>query len=114
MSLKDKQSRKQFRKNRVRSVIFGTKKRPRVSARASLTGMFVQFIDDEQGKTLVSGSDKGTKGTKTEKAKLLGKKLAEAAKKIKISSVVFDRGGNKYHGRVKALADAMRESGLKF
>ena len=114
MSIKDKQSRKLFRKTRVRSIVFGTKKRPRVSARASLTGMFVQFIDDEQGKTLVSGSDKGTKGTKTEKAKILGEKLAQEAKKVGISSVVFDRGGNKYHGRVKALADALREGGLKF
>ena len=77
-----------------------------------------QIIDDKVGKTLVAVSDKdltkGTKGTKVEKARIIGKILAEKASKKNIKEVVFDRGRYKYHGRVKALAEGAREGGLKF
>src|SRR3989338_2042054 len=101
-----------MRANRVRAKIKGTAKRPRVSVYASLTSMFVQIIDDEAGATIVSGRDSAYKGTKTEKAVALGKDLAGMAKQKKINHVVFDRGSRKYHGRVKALEDAMRGGGL--
>ena len=81
----------------------------------SLRGMYVQLIDDVAGKTLAAASLKEAKGKHTvEGAGKLGKLIAEKAKKEKISSIVFDRAGYKYHGRVKALADAAREGGLQF
>jgi large subunit ribosomal protein L18 len=73
-----------------------------------------QLIDDISGKTLASAHDMKEKGSKMEKAKKVGESLAESAKGKKIESCVFDRNGYKYHGRVKALADAAREGGLKF
>jgi large subunit ribosomal protein L18 len=106
---------------RVRSKVVGTLERPRLNVYRSLNNIYAQVIDDTQGHTLlaVSTLDPALKGelmekTKTEQAALVGKVLAERAMQAGITSVVFDRGGYKYHGRVKALAEASRESGLQF
>jgi large subunit ribosomal protein L18 len=74
----------------------------------------VQIVDDTQAKTLASSSSYKLKGTKIEQAEMLGGQIAEIAKKSKIKRVVFDRGGNKFHGRIKALAEAARKAGLEF
>ena len=108
------------RKRRVRSKIFGTKTRPRLSVFRSNKYIYGVLIDDEDGKTLVSVGDKKlgkevkTDMTKSDRARLAGKKLAELARKKKISKVVFDRGPYKYLGRIKAYAEGAREGGLKF
>ena len=104
------------RHSRIRRKISGTDIKPRVSIFRSNKSLQVQLIDDENSKTLVGMSSKAItdKVTKTEKAKLLGKKFADACLAIGKDIVVFDRGGYKYHGRVKALADSLREAGLKF
>jgi large subunit ribosomal protein L18 len=106
---------------RVRTKVSGTPERPRLSVYRSLGHIYVQVIDDHSGKTLVSASslDSETKknlkgGGNIAAAKVIGKAIADRAKSAGISKVVFDRGGYKYHGRVKALADAAREAGLKF
>jgi large subunit ribosomal protein L18 len=110
---KQKQTR---RHARVRSQISGTIERPRFSVFRSNKGLFLQLIDDLNGKTLVSVSNKDAKekGTKTDLSFELGKLIAEKAKAKKITAVVFDRGSYKYHGRVKAVADGAREGGLLF
>lgn len=114
MQTKKVQNR-QSRKRRVRGKISGSAKRPRMSVFRSLRGMTVQLIDDGAGKTLATASLKEAKGKRTvEGAAKLGKLIADKAKKKKIGKVVFDRSGYKYHGRVKALADAAREGGLQF
>lgn len=107
--------------SRIRARISGTAERPRVSVFRSLENIFVQIIDDVNGVTLVSAStiDKEVKalvknGGNIEAATTVGKKLAERALAKNIKSVVFDRGGYIYTGRVKALADAAREAGLEF
>jgi large subunit ribosomal protein L18 len=109
------------RHRRVRIHISGTPARPRLAVFRSLAEIHVQVIDDEQGVTLVAASSidhelrekvKGLK--KTEQARLVGQLVAERAKNKGIAEVVFDRGGFRYIGRVKALADAAREAGLKF
>ena len=93
----------------------GTVKRPRLVVYRSLKYIYAQLVDDMKHNTLVFASSLGVKkGTKTEKSKECGKKLAELAKKKKIKTIAFDRSGYKYHGRVKALADGAREGGLKF
>ncbi len=104
------------RKNRIRSTVIGTAERPRMSVHISLRNVSVQIIDDTAGKTLLASSTANSKakGNLTEKAAAIGVEIAEKAKKAKINSVVFDRNGRKYHGRVKALADAAREKGLEF
>ena len=116
--MKQTQNKKISKRSRihkkVRSVISGTSEVPRLSVFRSSRFMYAQLIDDVSGKTLASASDMGAKGTKTERAKLTGVKLAENAKQNKIKKVVFDRGGFSYAGRVKALADGAREGGLKF
>ncbi|MBI2679271.1 MAG: 50S ribosomal protein L18 [Candidatus Koribacter versatilis] len=111
---------------RIREKVAGTSERPRLNVYRSLNHIYVQLIDDAAGTTIVSASTnekagtKGAKGTKkptggnVASAKALGKMIAERAKAKGVSSVVFDRGGYIYHGRVKALADAAREAGLKF
>ena len=106
---------------RVRKRIAGTSKRPRLNVYRSLSQIYAQVIDDNKSHTLVSASTldselkKQLKGLKkTEQARLVGELVAERAKKKGIREVVFDRGGYKYHGRVKALAEAARESGLVF
>lgn len=108
--------KKAQRKNRIRAKVSGTAVRPRLAVSTSNKHIIAQLIDDEAGKTLgyVSDENLNLKGTKSEKAKVVGENIAELAKKAKISTVVFDRGGKLYHGRVKALAEGAREKGLKF
>jgi large subunit ribosomal protein L18 len=97
------------RKNRVRAKISGSESRPRLSVFRSNTHIYAQVIDDVTGKTLCSASDlKITEGTKTEHAVTVGADVASKMKTLKIETVVFDRNGFKYHGRVKALAEAVR------
>jgi len=105
---------------RIRKKLQGTAERPRLNVYRSLNHIYVQVIDDLSGKTLVSAStaegkkeDRRTGGN-VASAKALGKAIAERAKEKGVTKVVFDRGGYIYHGRVKALADAAREAGLKF
>jgi large subunit ribosomal protein L18 len=109
------------RHSRVRKNISGTAERPRLNVFRSLSGIYVQVIDDQSGRTLVSAStvDRDLRETlkgmkKSEQAKAIGKAVAERAKSKGIDSVVFDRGGYRYIGRVKALADGAREGGLQF
>jgi large subunit ribosomal protein L18 len=106
------------RHRRVRRRIYGTAERPRLVVFRSNHGIQAQLVDDTQAKTLASANHtqlkKAFKGTKSEQAAEVGKLLAENAKKAGIDSVVFDRGGYLYHGRVKALAESAREGGLKF
>jgi len=106
---------------RVRTKVTGTTERPRLSVYRSLGHIYAQVIDDHRGKTLVSASSVDTDTKKNLKgggnvaaAKVIGKAIAERAKAAGVTKVVFDRGGYKYHGRVKALADAAREAGLQF
>jgi len=106
-------------KMRIRKVVSGTADRPRLSVFRSNQEIYAQVIDDLAGRTLVAASsrEKGITektSTKTEKAKQVGALIAERAKEAGIDAVVFDRGGYLYHGRVKALAEAAREGGLKF
>lgn len=112
-----KKQQKKIRQKRVRAKIFGTKNKPRLNIFRSLNYINVQLIDDTEGKTLLSASDKEIKAkkvTKVEKAKEVGKLVAKKALEQNIKSVVFDRAGYKYHGRVKAVADGAREGGLEF
>ncbi|NPA26820.1 MAG: 50S ribosomal protein L18 [Chloroflexi bacterium] len=119
-----KLSRNEARKRRhkrVRKKVHGTPERPRLNVFRSLTHIYAQIIDDEAGTTLVSAStiDRELRPlmagkTKTEQARLVGEKLAERALAKGITRVVFDRGGYKYFGRVKALADGARAGGLEF
>ncbi len=103
---------------RIRRKVRGTAERPRLAVFRSLAHIYAQIIDDDAGKTLVAASsvDKGAKtnGGTVAAAKAIGKLVAERAKEKGIVTVVFDRGGYRYHGRVKALADAARAAGLEF
>ncbi|MBI2325300.1 MAG: 50S ribosomal protein L18 [Chloroflexi bacterium] len=100
---------------RVRKGVAGTGERPRLAVFRSLSHIYAQVIDDRSGRTVAAASDLGVgTGKKSEKAKQVGQAIAERAKAIGIGEVVFDRGGYRYHGRIKALADAARESGLRF
>ena len=103
---------------RIRRKVAGTTVRPRLAIFRSVAHIYAQVIDDAQGQTLVSASsldkDGKTNGGNVAAAKAIGKLVAERAKEKGIKSVVFDRGGYQYHGRVKALADAAREAGLEF
>ena len=115
----DRNKARTARHARVRNKVVGTKSVPRLNVFRSNSNIFAQIIDDEASKTLVSASsiDKELKienGGNIEAASKVGELLAKRAKKAKISEVVFDRGGYLYHGRVKALAEAARENGLKF
>ncbi len=102
-------------KKKIRAKILGTSVRPRLSVFRSNKFIYAQVIDDMKGSTLVSASDqKIAKGTKTEHAKAVGKMVAEACLKAKIDSVIFDRNGFKYTGRIKLVADEARAGGLKF
>ena len=102
-------------KTRIRGKVSGTAQRPRMTVFRSNKQIYVQVIDDLAGKTLVSASSKGSEpGTKTEIAAQVGKAIAAAALAAGITEVVFDRNGYLFHGRVKSLADAAREGGLKF
>ena len=105
------------RHKRVRGKVAGTAGRPRLVVTRSNRGIVAQLVDDTAGRTLASASwlqVKSFKGAKTGQAAEVGKLLAEKAKQANIDAAVFDRGGYLYHGRVKALADAAREGGLKF
>jgi large subunit ribosomal protein L18 len=107
------------RQVRVRKKISGTPERPRLVVTKSARHLFAQVIDDVAGKTLASASTmetdlRGSADDKTAKAKTVGGLLAERAKAVGVDSVVFDRAGNKYHGRIAALADGAREGGLGF
>lgn len=115
---RDKLARRHLR---VRLRVFGTQARPRLSVYRSKTHVYAQIIDDTAGRTLAAASSldpelrQGLKsGGTTDAAKAVGKLLASRAKAANIVAVVFDRGGRLYHGRIKALAEASREGGLKF
>lgn len=120
MAIKDQKAYRRNRiKNRIRKVVNGSAIRPRLCVFRSNKDIYAQLIDDECAKTLLAASSLTkelslVKVTKTEKAKLVGKLIAEKAIESGITEVVFDRGGNLYHGRIKALAEAARENGLKF
>src|SRR6516165_12297373 len=113
-----KNKKRGFSHDRIRKKLQGTAERPRLNVYRSLNHIYVQVIDDLNGETLVAASSAEGEGKKTggnvAAAKSVGKTIAERAKAKGISKVVFDRGGYIYHGRVKALADAAREGGLKF
>ncbi len=118
---KDKAARLQKRKWSLRSSLFGSVERPRLSVFRSDKHIYAQVINDFDGKTLVAAASTATdirgdlkNGGNIEAAKRVGKAIAEKAKAAGITKVAFDRGGRKYHGRVKALADAAREGGLQF
>jgi large subunit ribosomal protein L18 len=106
-------------KLRIRKNLAGTPERPRMSVYRSNKQIYTQLVDDVTGKTILSASSRekeiaGQKVNKIEQAKLVGKNIADKAKDKGIDNVVFDRNGYLYHGRVKSLADAARENGLKF
>jgi large subunit ribosomal protein L18 len=108
---------KKRRQGRIRAKISGTAETPRVAVFRSNKNIFVQFIDDVSGKTIFSntiGTKTKVKGAKTETAGKIGETLAQKAIEAGISKIVFDRGGYKYHGRIKALAEGLRKGGLKF
>ncbi len=115
-NIKNIKTQKRLRiKKKVRSKVFGTASLPRLSIFRSAKHIYAQIIDDTAGITLASASDaKIATGSKSEKAAGVGKLVAQAGKEKKIDNVVFDRNGFKYTGRVKLLADAAREAGLKF
>jgi len=116
-------NRKEYRRHRIklriRKVVTGTAEQPRLTVFRSNKQIYAQIINDLEGKTLVSVSSRipevsGTPMPKIEQAKLVGKMIAERAKEAGIEDVVFDRNGYLYHGRIKSLAEAAREGGLKF
>lgn len=112
-SSKMKTVRRQRRKTGIRKRVTGTPERPRLTVYRSLNHIYVQVIDDLDGRTLASASSIKGKGGNVEAAKEVGKQIAEKAKQAGVTQVAFDRNGFRYHGRVKALADAAREGGLK-
>ncbi len=105
-----------FRKKRTRAKIHGTAERPRLAVHFSNTHITAQIINDDKGATLAYATTIGSKttGTKTERAAIVGKQIAEKAKKSKVTKVVFDRGSKLYAGRMSALAEAARKGGLEF
>jgi large subunit ribosomal protein L18 len=114
-----KLERRQKIRYRIRHKIAGTAQKPRLAIFRSNKDIYVQLIDDEAGNTLASASSRekdiaAQKGTKVEKSKLVGQVIGRKAKELGIAKVVFDRGGNLYHGRVKNVADGAREAGLEF
>lgn len=119
MNPKVKTQKKQNIRYRVRAKVSGTAQKPRLAVFRSNTDIYVQLIDDANGQTLASASSRdkdivSQKGTKTEISKLVGSAIARKATSLGLNQVVFDRGGNLYHGRVKAIADGAREGGLQF
>ncbi|RUM58557.1 MAG: 50S ribosomal protein L18 [Persephonella sp.] len=123
MAKKTRREKRLIRHKRIRKKVFGTAERPRLAFYKSLNNLYAQIIDDDKGHTLVSASTiskdfvekYGFRGGKNiDIAKKLGELIAEKALAQGITDVVFDRGGFKYHGKVKAFADAVREKGLKF
>jgi large subunit ribosomal protein L18 len=114
MSRQTTQQKKMRIKRKIRALVSGTEATPRLSVYRSNNYMYAQLIDDARGVTIASASDMKAKGTKMDGAIAAGKELAKAAKAKGVEKVVFDRNGFKYAGRIKALADAAREAGLKF
>ncbi len=121
MRTQDKQRLQQLRHWRIRKKVIGTAERPRMAVRFTGENIYVQFIDDGAGKTIASAStmhkdtpNKEKLGANVNGAKAIGAIAAEAAKSKGIKAVVFDRSGARFHGKVKALADAAREAGLQF
>lgn len=118
ISRKTKSDKRDARKARVRAKVYGTAACPRLSVYKSLTNIYAQIIDDEAGATLVSAStldaEVKTKASNIEAAKEVGALVAKRALEKNIETVVFDRNGNLYHGKVKELAEAARAAGLKF
>jgi large subunit ribosomal protein L18 len=115
----DKLIKRQNIRYRIRKKIAGTPEKPRLSVFRSNSEIYAQLIDDNNGKTIAAASSRdkdivAQKGTKTEKSKLVGLAIARKATELGIQKVVFDRGGNLYHGRVKAIAESAREGGLQF
>ena len=117
MSKQTRRESRTRRHQRVREKIRGSAGRPRLAVFRSITHIYAQLIDDDSGRTLVEASSVGVKdgkGRKSERAKAVGAMLGEKAKAKGIGEAVFDRGGYRYHGRVKALGDAARSAGLRF
>jgi large subunit ribosomal protein L18 len=116
----DTRAARQKRHRRIRVRLSGSEQRPRLSVFRSLHHIYAQLIDDARGVTLASASTvetdarSGLSGTKSDRARAVGKTLADRAREHGIHSVVFDRGGYLYHGRVRALAEGAREAGLEF
>ena len=113
----EKQEKRYRRHKKIRAKVFGTADKPRLCVFRSEKHIYAQLIDDEKAKTIVTSSDlefKKNRGTKVAKAKEVGKLIAKKAKDLKVEKVVFDRGGYKYHGRVRAVAEGAREGGLIF
>jgi large subunit ribosomal protein L18 len=109
-----KDSRRRKIRKRIRATISGSAKTPRLAVFRSNKEIYAQVIDDISGKTLAAASSKDVEGTKIDQATQVGKLISEKSQAAGVSNVVFDRGGYLYHGRVKALAEGARESGLKF
>ncbi|KKW37114.1 MAG: 50S ribosomal protein L18 [Candidatus Uhrbacteria bacterium GW2011_GWC2_53_7] len=114
--IKNKQLIRARRAKRTRIRIHGTAQRPRLSVRRSLRHIFAQVINDDLGVTLCAASDRTLKDKKgkTERAQIVGKDMAQRTLALGVTEVIFDRGFHRYHGRVRALAEAAREAGLKF
>lgn len=117
--MKTKLERRQKIRFRIRHKVSGTAQKPRLSVFRSNKDIYAQLIDDEAGVTLASASSRdkdisAQKGTKTEKSKLVGQAIGRKAADLGLTTVIFDRGGNLYHGRVRNLAEGAREAGLKF
>ena len=113
----EKQQRRLRRHKKIRAKIRGVSSLPRLCVFKSTKHIYAQLIDDDKGKTLLSTSDlelKKDKRKKIDTAKEVGKLIAKKAQELKIETVVFDRGGYRYHGRIKAVAEGAREGGLKF
>jgi len=114
-----KSERRQKIRFGIRKKVSGTSQKPRLAVFRSNSDIYVQLIDDNDGKTLAAASSRdkdiaAQKNTKVEKSKLVGQAIARKASELGLKDVVFDRGGNLYHGRVKAVADGAREGGLNF
>ncbi len=118
MSVATKAQARLKRRRRVRAKVVGTPERPRISVFRSNRGIHAQLVDDLAGRTLASAShrtlERSFQGSKSEQATAVGKELAAAASRAGIETVVFDRGGYLFHGRVRALAEGAREGGLRF
>ncbi len=112
--LRSREGRRLRRHQRVRKKVSGTSERPRLVVHRSLKHIYAQLVDDVSMRTLMTVTDSGLEGKKTAKSAEVGKRIAEKAKEAGLTKVVFDRGGYKYHGRVKAVADGAREGGLEF
>ena len=115
MKIPKSRPEKRYRRHlRVRKRVSGTAERPRLVVFRSLKHIYAQIVDDETGRTILTVTDGGLEGKKSEKSLEVGKLIATRAKEAGISRVVFDRAGYQYHGRVKAVADGAREGGLEF